>query len=124
LQDIARQQRQITTHAQDGHDTKVGADGWRRVARLDRTQGVARHACARSKLYRTQALGLAQALEAVAQLQEQLALKEDMGFTANHLTNNLTKLPILVKLLIIFSTNMPVEPILPLCKHFPLPQQD
>ncbi|MFO1212057.1 MAG: hypothetical protein U1E74_05735 [Paenacidovorax caeni] len=44
--------------------------------RLDRAQGVARHACARCKLYRTQALGLAQALEAVAQLQEQLAFKE------------------------------------------------
>ena len=75
LQDIACQQRQIATNAQNGHDAQVGADGWCGVARLDRAQGVARHACARRKLYRAQALGLAQALEAVAQLQEQLALK-------------------------------------------------
>jgi hypothetical protein len=78
LQDIARQQRQIATNTQDGHDAQVGADGWRGIARLDRAQGVARHACARSKLYRTQVLGLAQALEAIAQLQKQLALKEGM----------------------------------------------
>ena len=69
LQGITRQQRQITTNAQDGHDAQVGSDGRRGITRLDRTQGVARHACACCKLYRAQALRLAQALEAVAELQ-------------------------------------------------------
>ena len=76
LQDITCQQCQITTDTEDGHDAQVGADGWCGVARLDRAQGVARHACACSKLYRAQVLRLSQALEAVAELQQQLALKE------------------------------------------------
>ena len=78
LQDIARQQCQIATDSQDGHDAQVGANGWRGIARLDRAQGVARYARARSKLHRAQALSLAQVLEAVAELQKQLAFKKDM----------------------------------------------
>lgn len=76
-----RQQCQITTNTQDGHDAQVGADGRGRIARLDRAQGVARHACACCKLHCAQALGLAQALEAVTELQRQLALRRRFDFS-------------------------------------------
>lgn len=73
LQRVADQQGPFTTDAEHGHDPQAGADGRPGVIGFDSIEGGARDSNSPGHSDRTQALRLAQALEAVTQLQEQMA---------------------------------------------------
>lgn len=67
LKSIADQQGKVTGNPQHGHDTQICAQGWRRVACLNRSEGRPGDADALGHLNRAKALSLPQAFDAVAE---------------------------------------------------------